>query len=200
MHRILTDASLRAAVAAAAPRRSDTSAVEDAARFAAVLKKVCCRPLPLPPWWRSNGPGLHPPPATASLQIRTVLAKNGYTSLIYLRGYAAKLAGGPSGSLTQVGATLPHEGSSICQPPTPSQATFNRLATDAQWFLTPDEAATMWRGSLASAAGDGSLLPVATLFRALRGAMPPRRTAVVHDAFRALSGGSGSGECGRGVG
>lgn len=40
VHRILTDASLRAAIAAAAPRRGNTSAVEDAERLAAVLKKA----------------------------------------------------------------------------------------------------------------------------------------------------------------
>lgn len=63
----------------------------------------------------------------------------------------------------------------------------------------------MWRGALAAVApGEGGAgeagVPVPALFRLLRGSMPARRAAVVHDAFRALSGGSGSGAPGDGRG
>lgn len=49
------------------------------------------------PWRRSL------PLPSLPAQARAVLARNGHTSLIYLRGFATKLAGGRAdGSLSQV--------------------------------------------------------------------------------------------------
>lgn len=105
-------------------------------------------------------------------KVRGILGKKGYAALIYLRRYVARTLGGSS---------------------TFTRAAFDRLAADAEWYLTADEADSMWK---AAAAGGGSrpesAVPVEAFFQLIRGPLTARRAAAVHDAFRRLSGNAGT--------
>ena len=69
-----------------------------------------------------------------------------------------------------------------------------RLVVDA----VPDESAALWEACVAAqsrataGASDGSSVDIATVFRVIRGSLPPRRAATVHAAFSRVSGGTGA--------
>lgn len=147
VHRLLSDASFRALAAATLPRHSNSSLTDESGRLEAVLRKV-----------------------------RSVVAKKGAMSLIYLRRYAL---------------TLTRGGSEV----TPDA--FARLCNDAEWYLTPEEGDTLWNAAQGRSGGGGGgsgrrgVVSFETIFRLVRGTMPPRRRVAVHDAFRRLAGGTG---------
>jgi hypothetical protein len=108
-------------------------------------------------------------------KVRAVLAKKGPASLIYLRRYADTLC---SRSVPGSGAlALDH-------------AAFVKLASDGEWFLTPDETDALWTAAGGGSSG-GGVVEAEALFRVVRGPLNPRRATAVHEAFRGLSGGTG---------
>jgi hypothetical protein len=156
VHRLLSDKTLRTAAAAVAPRHSDPLTTEANSRVAGILAK-----------------------------IRGIAGKKGPASLIYLKRYAAKLAGTASSTFGNVVV------GSL------NRAGFDKLCADAEWFVTPEEGQTLWDAAVAatrtSAAAAATTPPgavdITSLFRLICGPLQPRRAATVHDAFSRLSSG-----------
>ncbi len=151
VHRLLSDKSLRQAASAVSARHPDPLTTETSTKLTAVLTK-----------------------------IRAIVAKKGAASLIYLKRYAAKLAGTSSASFGNVvSGSL-------------SRSVFDKLCSDAEWYLTPEESDTLWNAAAAaSAGGTTGTIDVPSLFRVIRGILSPRRAGTVHDAFARLNAGPG---------
>lgn len=176
VHRLLSDRMFRQAAAAVTPQHPDTVTTETNAKLSGVLAKV-----------------------------RGIIAKKGASSFIYLKRYAAKVAGnGTSVIGNQVSGYL-------------SKSQYEKLCSDAEWHLTPDESSTLWDAALsltASAASNRSApvstagavqcppgtVDVSSLFRVIRGQLPPRRAQAVHDAFARVAGTSTTASIGSGPG
>ncbi len=67
------------------------------------------------------------------------------------------------------------------------------MCGDAEWYLTAEEAETLWDAARRASSGvAGDAVDIGALFRVIRGSLPPRRAATVHNAFARLSGSTGS--------
>ena len=155
VHRLLSDAALRAQAAAVAPRHPESQLAESSAVLAATLAKV-----------------------------RSLLAKKGATSLIYLRRYAIRLAASAAGASPAVSPLDTGAGVALARP------TFDRLCADAAWFLTAGEAGALWAAAVAATPPGAApgCCDVLSLFRVVRGQLSARRAAAVHEAFDRLGG------------
>lgn len=109
--------------------------------------------------------------AATLAKLRAVLARRGPCSLIYLRRFAAANIIG-SVAATEI-----------------SRSHFQALCSDAEWYLTPEEAAALWAAVSGSHTADRA--PLDALWRTVRGRLSDRRAAAVHDVFKRLSGGTG---------